>query len=40
MKISELLIPEVMILDLQATTKEDVFNEMIDRLSKAGRITC
>lgn len=39
MKISELLIPEVMILDLQATTKEDVFNEMIDRLSKAGRIT-
>lgn len=39
MKISELLIPEVMILDLQATTKEAVFNEMIDQLSKAGRIT-
>ncbi|TOY70916.1 PTS fructose transporter subunit IIC [Leuconostoc citreum] len=39
MKISELLVPEVMILDLKAKTKQAAFEEMINRLYEAGRIT-
>lgn len=39
MKISELLVPEVMILDLKAETKQAAFEEMINRLYEAGRIT-
>ncbi|KAA8362323.1 PTS fructose transporter subunit IIC [Leuconostoc carnosum] len=39
MKISELLLPDVMLLDLKATTKQAAFDEMIDRLYAADRIT-
>lgn len=39
MKISDLLVTDVMILDLKATTKQAAFEEMIDRLYDAGRIT-
>ncbi|WP_294976884.1 fructose-specific PTS transporter subunit EIIC [uncultured Leuconostoc sp.] len=39
MKISELLLPEVMILDLNASTKQAAFDEMIDQLYVANRIT-
>ncbi len=39
MKISELLRPDVMVLDLQATTKQAAFEEMIDRLYAAGCIS-
>ena len=39
MKISNLLVTDVMILDLKATTKQAAFEEMIDRLYDAGRIT-
>ncbi|MGY3742044.1 PTS fructose transporter subunit IIABC [Leuconostoc inhae] len=39
MKISELLLPEVMILDLKATTKQAAFDEMIDQLYATDRIT-
>ncbi|MBA5938910.1 PTS fructose transporter subunit IIABC [Leuconostoc citreum] len=39
MKISELLVPEVMILDLKAKSKQAAFEEMINRLYEAGRIT-
>lgn len=35
MKISELLVPEVMILDLKAKTKQAAFEEMINRLYEA-----
>ncbi len=39
MKISDLLVTDVMRLDLKATTKQAAFEEMIDRLYDAGRIT-
>lgn len=39
MKISDLLVTDVMILDLKATTKQAALEEMIDRLYDAGRIT-
>ena len=39
MKISELLLPDVMLLDLKATTKQAAFDEMIDQLYAADRIT-
>jgi PTS system fructose-specific IIC component len=39
MKITDLLIPEVMILDLQATEKEAALKEMIDSLYEHDRIT-
>lgn len=39
MKISDLLVTDVVILDLKATTKQAAFEEMIDRLYDAGRIT-
>lgn len=39
MKISELLRLDVMVLDLQATTKQAAFEEMIDRLYTAGCIS-
>lgn len=39
MKIIDLLVTDVMILDLKATTKQAAFEEMIDRLYDAGRIT-
>lgn len=39
MKINDLLVKDVMIMDLQATTKEAAIDEMIARLLASGRIT-
>ncbi|TSB45243.1 PTS fructose transporter subunit IIABC [Alkalicoccobacillus porphyridii] len=39
MKISDLLKKDTMILDLRATTKEAVIDELIDKLNRAGRLT-
>ncbi|WKK69380.1 PTS fructose transporter subunit IIABC [Brochothrix thermosphacta] len=38
MKISELMLPQVMVMDMTATTKEAALDELIASLDKAGRI--
>lgn len=39
MKITDLLLKDIMILDLQSQTKAEAIEEMVEQLAKAGRIT-
>ncbi|GER67916.1 PTS fructose transporter subunit IIC [Weizmannia acidilactici] len=38
MKITDLMVQETMVMDMQATTKEEAIDELIESLSKSGRI--
>ncbi|WP_054957876.1 PTS fructose transporter subunit IIABC [Paenibacillus dakarensis] len=38
MRITDLMIKDIMIMDLKATTKDEAINELIESLSKSGRI--